>query len=86
MAMLCQHPAINETNKLECWDDLWRRSDVALPTLRLEELNLFAAQFCQAGSLNRLEVRREGRLLAGLPLLNHPYDHWNRKTPVCECW
>ncbi len=75
MAMLCQHPAINEANELECWDDLWRRSDVALPTLRLEELKLFAAQFCQAGSLNRLEVRREGRLLAGLPL--HKSRMWH---------
>jgi CelD/BcsL family acetyltransferase involved in cellulose biosynthesis len=50
------------------WDDLWRRSQVALPTLQAELLALWLRQFAPRGGLRVLAVEESGQFVAALPL------------------
>jgi CelD/BcsL family acetyltransferase involved in cellulose biosynthesis len=51
------------------WDDLWRRSQVALPTLQAECLALWLRQFAPRGGLHALVVEESGQFVAALPLV-----------------
>jgi CelD/BcsL family acetyltransferase involved in cellulose biosynthesis len=51
------------------WDDLWQRSEVALPTARAELLAQWVEQFAPAARFHAVAVESEGRLLAALPLV-----------------
>jgi CelD/BcsL family acetyltransferase involved in cellulose biosynthesis len=52
------------------WDDLWRRSETALPTLRAEALALWLRHFAGRRRFEGLVVEDSGRFLAALPLVN----------------
>lgn len=51
------------------WDDLWLRSDVALPTLRAELIAQWAEAFALRERLMALTIEDGGRMLAALPLV-----------------
>jgi CelD/BcsL family acetyltransferase involved in cellulose biosynthesis len=52
------------------WDDLWRRSETTIPTVRGELVALWLEQFAPAGPFRALVVEEKpgGRMLAALPL------------------
>jgi len=52
------------------WDDLFLRSETALPTLRAEQIALWLASFASHERFRALVVEDEGRLVAGLPLVD----------------
>jgi CelD/BcsL family acetyltransferase involved in cellulose biosynthesis len=51
------------------WDDLWLRSEVALPTVRAEMITQWCEQFSRPGDFHALVVEDEGRWVAALPLV-----------------
>jgi CelD/BcsL family acetyltransferase involved in cellulose biosynthesis len=51
------------------WDDLWRRSSAALPTLRAETLAQWIEQFRLQGGFRAIVVTQGDRWLAALPLV-----------------
>jgi CelD/BcsL family acetyltransferase involved in cellulose biosynthesis len=51
------------------WDDLWARSDCALPTARAELVAQWIEQFAPSARLLVLAVRQNERWLAALPLV-----------------
>lgn len=51
------------------WDDLWWRSDVALPSVRAEAIALWLDAFAPNTNCCALTVEHDGRLLAALPLI-----------------
>ena len=53
----------------EAWDDLWRRSDATLPSLRAELLAQWVEQFARPERFHAIGVEAEGQLLAALPLV-----------------
>jgi len=52
------------------WDDLWLRSDVAMPTTRAELIAQWLDQFALPGSFHALAVEEGGRYVAALPLVS----------------
>jgi CelD/BcsL family acetyltransferase involved in cellulose biosynthesis len=50
------------------WDDLWRRSAVALPTLRAETLAIWLRRFAPQAAFRALVVEDSGQFVAALPL------------------
>ncbi len=50
------------------WDDLWRRSQCAVPTLQADLLALWLRQFAPLGCFRALVVEDAGQLVAALPL------------------
>ena len=68
------------------WDDLWQRSEVALPTCRAEPLALWLEQFAADDRFTALAIECEGQLVAALPLVK------SRKRGVAvlelasNCW
>jgi CelD/BcsL family acetyltransferase involved in cellulose biosynthesis len=55
--------------KADAWDDLWRRSDTAMPTVRAELLAQWVEQFAPDRRFIALAVESEGTLVAALPLV-----------------
>ncbi len=55
-------------NSLDEWDDLWRRSDTVSPLARAALVAQWAHRF-SPGNLRVIEVRRDGLLVAALPLV-----------------
>ena len=53
----------------EAWDDLWRRSDATLPTLRAELLAQWVEQFARHGDFHAIAVELNGLWVAALPLV-----------------
>jgi CelD/BcsL family acetyltransferase involved in cellulose biosynthesis len=53
----------------ESWDDLWQRSEVALPTARAALVGQWIDQFAPGAPFRAVTVEHEGRLLAALPLV-----------------
>jgi len=51
------------------WDDLWRRSDVTLPTVCAEPAALWIDTFAPDATIRIVTVRLADRLVAALPLL-----------------
>jgi CelD/BcsL family acetyltransferase involved in cellulose biosynthesis len=51
------------------WDDLWRRSEVTLPTSRAEPLAIWLDHFARHARFEALGVAEDGRWLAALPLV-----------------
>jgi CelD/BcsL family acetyltransferase involved in cellulose biosynthesis len=51
------------------WDDLWWRSDVALPTCRAETIALWLEEFARDAQFQGLVVTQEGRFVGALPLV-----------------
>ena len=51
------------------WDDLWWRSDAAMPTLRAELIAQWMEHFAPRAEFHALAVEAGGRLVAALPLL-----------------
>ncbi len=51
------------------WDDLWRRSDVTLPTVCAEPAALWIDTFAPDATIRISTVRQADRLVAALPLL-----------------
>jgi CelD/BcsL family acetyltransferase involved in cellulose biosynthesis len=51
------------------WDDLWRRSEVALPTARAALVALWIEQFAPQAAFRAVVVEHEGRWVAALPLV-----------------
>lgn len=51
------------------WDDLWRRSDVAMPLVRAETLAAWLEQFKPRAEFHALAVADRTRWLAALPLV-----------------
>jgi len=54
------------------WDDLWRRSNVALPTLRAEMIALWMEHFAPGAPFHAVAVEDAGRWVAALPLVGRP--------------
>ncbi len=57
----------------ERWDDLWRRSETALPTARAETIALWLEHFAQRGKFRALVVERAGRYIAAAPLVGQRF-------------
>ncbi len=55
--------------RADAWDDLWRRADVAAPTLRAELLAQWLEQFARGQPLRALVVTADGQFVAALPLV-----------------
>jgi CelD/BcsL family acetyltransferase involved in cellulose biosynthesis len=53
----------------EAWDELWRRSDATLPSLRAELLAQWVEHFARPDDFHALAVEADGRLVAALPLV-----------------
>ena len=51
------------------WDDLWWRSDVALPTTRAELIAQWIERFCPKSVFHAIAVEADGRWIAALPLV-----------------
>ncbi len=51
------------------WDDLWRRSDVTMPTACAEPTALWLEQFAAQRRMHLLTVRQGNRLVGALPLV-----------------
>ena len=51
------------------WDDLWWRSDVALPMARAEFIAQWVEHFCPKAAFRAVAVEEDGRWLASLPLV-----------------
>jgi CelD/BcsL family acetyltransferase involved in cellulose biosynthesis len=67
---------VNRLNSLDAlrraapaWDELWWRSESALPTSRAELLVLWCECFAQRQSFTALTVQRDGQLVGALPLV-----------------
>ena len=54
------------------WDDLWQRSNVALPTLRAEMIALWMEHFAPEAAFQAIVVEDGGRWVAALPLVGRP--------------
>jgi CelD/BcsL family acetyltransferase involved in cellulose biosynthesis len=52
------------------WDDLWQRSDVALPLLRAELLSQWVEHFAPQADFRALVVADQSRWIAALPLVS----------------
>lgn len=52
------------------WDDLWERSDAALPTLKSELLITWLEDFAPRSRLHVLTVSADSRMVAALPLID----------------
>ncbi len=52
------------------WDDLWWRSDVALPAARAELVAQWIEHFAPRSRFHALVIEEGGRFLAALPLIN----------------
>jgi len=52
------------------WDELWRRSEAALPTTRVALLALWIEQFAPQAAFRALIIEDQGRLVAALPLVS----------------
>jgi CelD/BcsL family acetyltransferase involved in cellulose biosynthesis len=71
----------------EAWDDLWRRSDVTLPSLRAELVAQWVEQFSQPHRFHAIAVESEGRLVAALPLIERKLGHlWNVAAMPSNEW
>ncbi len=53
----------------DAWDDLWRRSEVTLPTLRVEPAAQWIEHFAPGAAFRAVIVECGGRAVAGLPLV-----------------
>jgi CelD/BcsL family acetyltransferase involved in cellulose biosynthesis len=51
------------------WDELWKNSEAALPTLRAELLALWIEHFMPRARVRMLAVEHDGRWIAALPLV-----------------
>jgi CelD/BcsL family acetyltransferase involved in cellulose biosynthesis len=51
------------------WDDLWRRSEVAIPLARAESIALWIERFEPRASVRAIAVERDGQFVAALPLI-----------------
>ncbi|HEX3727775.1 MAG TPA: GNAT family N-acetyltransferase, partial [Pirellulales bacterium] len=51
------------------WDDLYERSEVALPTARAELVALWCEHFARRQHLSAIVVEHQGQLVAALPLI-----------------
>jgi CelD/BcsL family acetyltransferase involved in cellulose biosynthesis len=51
------------------WDDLWRRSEATLPTLRAELVVQWVRQFAPGAEFHALAVEDQGQWVAALPLV-----------------
>lgn len=55
------------------WDDLWRRADVAFPTLRAELLGEWIQQFAPRATMRLIVVEEADRAVAALPLVGRRF-------------
>ncbi len=53
----------------ERWNDLWKRSTVAIPIARAEHIDLWLRHFAPAARFTALVVESKGSFLAALPLI-----------------
>jgi CelD/BcsL family acetyltransferase involved in cellulose biosynthesis len=51
------------------WDDLWRRSEVAIPLARAESIALWIEWHAPRASVRAIAVERDGQFVAALPLI-----------------
>jgi CelD/BcsL family acetyltransferase involved in cellulose biosynthesis len=51
------------------WDDLWRRSEATLPSLRADMLAQWVEQFAQPDDFHAVAIEADGRLAAAMPLV-----------------
>jgi CelD/BcsL family acetyltransferase involved in cellulose biosynthesis len=51
------------------WDDLWRRSEVAIPLARAESIALWIERNAPRASVRAIAVERDGQFVAALPLI-----------------
>ena len=58
------------------WDDLWLRSEVALPTLRAEHVALWVDSFAADAPFRALVVEDGNRFVAALPLVQQRRGHF----------
>jgi CelD/BcsL family acetyltransferase involved in cellulose biosynthesis len=63
------------------WDDLWWRSDVALPTCRATALALWLEQFAKDAQFHALVVTREEAFVGALPLVR---TRWHGTVQVAR--
>jgi len=57
------------------WDDLWWRSEAALPTARAALVAAWIEQFSPRAQFRAIVVEHEGRLVAALPLVGESVAH-----------
>ncbi len=63
------------------WDDLWRRGEATLPSLRAELLAQWVEQFSRPEDFSAIAVEAEGRLAAALPLIRVGWDKRSAVPP-----
>ncbi|MCE9546550.1 MAG: GNAT family N-acetyltransferase [Planctomycetia bacterium] len=61
--------------RADAWDDLWQRSDVALPSARAALLALWLRHFAPQATFRAMVVEENGRLLAALPIVGTRIRH-----------
>jgi CelD/BcsL family acetyltransferase involved in cellulose biosynthesis len=71
----------------DAWDDLWHRSEVAMPTKRAAMLGEWLERFAAGRRFVAPSVFKDGRLLAALPIVESRLANVVRvgKLPV-NCW
>lgn len=67
-----------------CWDDLWERSEVALPIARAELIAQWIEAAAPDAKLHAIAVEQDGQFVAALPLLHGRVKRFLRvgKLPV----
>jgi CelD/BcsL family acetyltransferase involved in cellulose biosynthesis len=74
------YDSLDEVDALQDgWEDLWWRSDVTVPTVRVEFLKNWLASFAPGMPLRLIVVRQGERWMAAIPLVKR---HWGRVVPM----
>jgi hypothetical protein len=69
------------------WDDLWRRSAAAFPTLRAELIAQWVEHFAPRAKFMAVAVEENGRFNTALPLLRHKIARVFRGGAfACNAW
>jgi CelD/BcsL family acetyltransferase involved in cellulose biosynthesis len=68
------------------WDDLWRRSESALPTHRAELVAQWVEHYAKNAPLVILAIEHEGQLVAGLPLVGRRKCGIPLGGLTANCW
>lgn len=71
----------------EAWDDLWRRSDATLPSLRAELLAQWIEHFAKPDDFHAIVVEKDGLWMAALPLVRRKIGRLlTAATMPCNEW
>jgi CelD/BcsL family acetyltransferase involved in cellulose biosynthesis len=69
LVLTCVNSVADLRRKASLWDDLWWRSEVVIPTARVELLTLWLERFAPDASFYAPVVEQDGKWIAALPLV-----------------